>query len=264
MSRRHRNEQENQSGSFVDVANSDWFGGRLWTGVAAIAIVLLLGAATLTTVITHHHTRPPGSSNRAVSSTPVEESSSPSSGSLPAPAPPGPPGADQTALTSAPTGVGWQLQDQVALPTSATAGPRTVTDGVPTGYTDTATGALLAACQTWMRIGSLNPVGQDAVRRALVTGPGRSLLTSQPPTPDATVRPQLTAFRFDDYTPGKALIELVITYTDAVDGNRVMRANLGTWLWRNGSWLLYLDNTEPGIPPVLSDLTGYVPFAGIS
>ena len=56
-------------------------------------------------------------------------------------------GLDQAVPDSPPAGITWQLIDTVAVPQSINAGPENVTDGVPSGFAHTPTGALIAAIQ---------------------------------------------------------------------------------------------------------------------
>jgi len=46
-----------------------------------------------------------------------------------------------------PNGITWQIVDTVALPFSDSAGPSQVTDGIPSGFAHTSTGALIALVQ---------------------------------------------------------------------------------------------------------------------
>ena len=90
----------------------------------------------------------PGQSLRAGSHHHPVTRQAASSPSIPSPsATASPSSLDQSVPDSPPPGVTWQIIDTVALPFSASAGPASVADGIPSGFAHTPTGALVAMVQ---------------------------------------------------------------------------------------------------------------------
>jgi hypothetical protein len=224
---------------------------RLATAAVAAVLVLLLGSAALLPVLLDDDSAPTPS---ATPTAPGREE--------PAAAPEAVP----TPLTAAPTGVTWELFEGVALPTSRTDGP-TRTDGpVHAGYSRTPTGALLADAQITYRslvdpdLASLRQVAQVQ----LVDGPGKTAYLNllgqlEENEPPATGYAQIVGFRFITFTPDLAVISL------ATRGNSgAIQVSTDTLRWVDGDWKLDLPASGLQQPQVVQDLSGYVPWSGVS
>jgi len=176
------------------------------------------------------------------------------------------PTAKQQVLTSAPTGVTWELFQGVALPVSATDGPTRVRGAVHAGFSHTPTGALLADAQIGVRriatpsLPGLRLIGQQQ----LVDGPGKtaylnlvaSLKDNAPPPGGYT---QYVGFRYITYSPDLAVVSL------ATRGkNGVVQVGTDTLRWTGGDWKLDLPPSGLQQPQVVPDIAGYVPWQGIS
>jgi len=226
---------------------------RLIAAVAVLAV--LLGAAVLILVL-----RPGAPPSRPA----------PQAGLPAAPAPTVPtattPTAKQQVLTTAPTGVTWQLFQGVALPVSATDGPSRIHGAVHAGFSHTPTGALLADAQINIRriatptIPGLRQVAQQQ----LVDGPGKtaylnlvaSLKDNTPPPGGYT---QYVGFRYIAYSPDLAVLSL------ATRGkNGVVQVGTDTLRWTGTDWKLDLPPNGLQQPQVVPDIAGYVPWQGIS
>lgn len=169
-------------------------------------------------------------------------------------------------LTAAPAGVTWKLFQGVALPTSRTDGPTRVTGPVHAGYSQTPTGALLAAAQIVARsivdpgLSDLRQIGQQQ----LVAGPGQtayltlvnSFTDNQPP---AAGYAQYVGFRYITYAPDVAVVSLA---TQSRSG--VFQAGTHTVRWVDGDWKLELPQSGLQQPQVVQNISGYVPWSGVS
>ncbi len=169
-------------------------------------------------------------------------------------------------LTAAPSGVTWELFEGVAVPSSKTDGPMRVDGPVHAGFSQTPTGALLADAQ----ISTRTLVDRDvadllAVAEAqLVDGPGKTAylnLISQleENDPPATGYAQIAGFRYITYTPDLAVISRATR-----DQSGRIQVSTDTLRWIAGDWKLDKPATGLQQPQVVQDLTGYVPWSGVS
>jgi len=180
----------------------------------------------------------------------------------------GPPDAqlDQTVPTSPPAGVQWQLYQRVALPYSATAGPRIIDGAVARGYAHTPTGALIAAVQIPAR--SLLSPGTEwrqVVQQQVTPGSGRDryiqlrsqVTTDGPPDPRLT---QIAGFRFVTYTPDIAVIQFA-----SKSNTGQLQITTGTVQWSDGDWkqVLQPDGSLSPTAQIVPDLTGLVAWSGV-
>lgn len=179
-------------------------------------------------------------------------------------APPGPDQGPSTVPTSAPTDVSWQLFHTAALPSSRTAGPRTVTDSLATGFVHTPTGALMAAIQIPIRK-IVAPDWAAVVDRQIVPGPGADAYRQARAPLGTNVEPepgqfgQVTGFKFVNYTPDTATIQLVSRFVSGA-----MQATTITVQWQ-GDWKLLLQpdgGDSPTAQPV-TDLSTYILWGGV-
>lgn len=221
---------------------------------AAVVLVLLVGVSLLTLLLNRDDD---GAGQAAPSAAPTATQPTPPSS---APAEVLPP------LTAAPAGVAWELFQGVALPTSRSDGPTRVDGPVHAGYSQTPAGALLAAAQIAARsiaepsLTGLREIGQ----RQLVAGPGQSaylnLVNSfKDNEPPAAGYAQYAGFRYITYSPELAVISLG---TRGKTGR--LQVGTDTLRWVDGDWKLELPASGLQQPQVVQDLTGYVPWSGVS
>lgn len=173
---------------------------------------------------------------------------------------------DQTIPTSPPADVQWQLYQRVALPYSATAGPRIIDGALARGYAHTPTGALIAAVQIGARaLLSGGDSWRHVAEQQIMPGPGRERfiqLRSQVTTdesPDPRLG-QIAGFRFVTYTPETAVIQLATKFSDGD-----MQVTTGTVQWSDGDWkqVRQPDGSTSPTVQAISDLTGLVPWSGV-
>lgn len=198
-------------------------------------------------------------------------SGSPTPGRQPNSAPPPvgggapPDGSDQTIPTSAPPGVTWTIYHAIALPGSPVYGP-TRTDGdLATGYAHSPTGALLAAANIVTRY-ALGADWRTVLARQTVPGPGqqawevaRASYDGNADRPAPGSRGQYSAFRFVNYTPQVATIELV---TQFASYGGAQQSSALTVQWNGQDWLLALQPNGAPNPPQqpMTSLEGFTPW----
>ena len=222
--------------------------------VALVALAVLLGGAALLPLVID------GDEDGQVPLSPA--ASAPPAPGAPAPAPSEVP----VPLTAASSEVTWELFQGVALPTSRTDGPTRVDGPVHAGFTQTPTGALVAAAQIAGRsIIEPSLTGLRQIGRAqLVPGPGQTAYLNlvdgfkdnQAP---AAGYAQYVGFRYITYTPDLAVISLA---TRGSTGRVQVGTNSVRWL--EGDWKLELPPSGLQQPQVVQDLAGYVPWSGVS
>ncbi|PWU52736.1 hypothetical protein DLJ47_17950 [Micromonospora sp. S4605] len=184
----------------------------------------------------------------------------------PAPAESDPEQSLPTAMpTTAPAGVQWELVGPLAVPASATAGPKQITGTSASGFAHTPEGALIAAAQISTR--ASYSLGRDywepTIESQFVPGPDRDrmlaeLRASDTSPADLGSQSQIAGFSYQSYTPDTAVIGLVLRAPSA--GTPRYHVLSLTLLWQNGDWRM---QAPPGgawisVNRVTSDLTGVV------
>lgn len=228
-------------------ADRDWFGGRRWTGIAAIGFLVVVLVAAVVVVVGRGGARP--------ASPPAQPAAGRSF----------PSGAAATAVpTTAPAGVSWTIYQTVALPSAAGAGPAHVDGALATGYAHTPLGALLAAANDIYRFGLADDAQWRAVADAtLAPGPGKDawikLRTGQPWTPPVTGDlTQIAGFEFASYTPSDAVIQLVTR-----DSKGTYQVGAQHVTWSGTDWLLVLPASGVGTTQITPSLAGFVAWGGV-
>ena len=178
-----------------------------------------------------------------------------------------PPAVDAEPLNAEPEAVSWELFQGVALPSSRTDGPTRVEGPVHAGFSRTPTGALLADAQISAR--TLVDTDVENLRQVseaqLAEGPGKTAYLNLlrqldgRNDPPATGYAQIAGFRFITYTPDLAVISRATR-----DHSGRLQASTDTLRWENGDWKLEKPTSGLQQPQVVQDLSGYVPWSGIS
>ncbi|GAA0710900.1 hypothetical protein Drose_24900 [Dactylosporangium roseum] len=168
--------------------------------------------------------------------------------------------------TAPPDDVSWQLFGQVAVPVSATDGPRRITETTASGYAHTPTGALTAAAQLMTRAGYYNGrrVWEPTITEQFVPSADRDQLLAKlralPEEPTDPGRPaQLTGFRFRSYRPETAVIDLLLQVPNGTDSSQLATATV--W-WRDGDWRMVAppDGSWTSLVRPVTDLTDFIPW----
>jgi hypothetical protein len=246
------NTNSDKSGTRTPPADQDWFGGRRWTGIAAIGFLIVVAVCVLIVVIGRH-----GSPGR-----------SPAAGRPAAPAAPAAP-LPTAVPTTAPAGTAWTIYETVALPTLPGAGPAHVDGPIATGYAHSPLGALLAVANesyryalaadgTWRQAADamLAPgAGYDAwlrVRSGHPYGPGGAT--------GGQSLAQIAGFQFVSYTPADAVIQVV---TRDSSGNLQVGAAHVTWDGRDWRFVPGPDGGQSANVQQVQNLTGFVQWSGV-
>ncbi len=245
-------------------ADQDWFGGRRWTGIAALAVVLLIVVSAAVVILTlrgRHHTA------TAPATAPAPSAAAPAAAS-PLPT---------TVPAAAPNGTTWQLYQTVAVPTVAGVGPTHIAahGAIATGYAHTPDGALVALVNEGLRYFLAPDAAWRASAAAMIApGPGlaawKRLRARNPYGPGgaAAAGPdgtggsfsQIAGFQFVSYTPTDAAIQLLSS--DPSGGFHVVTEHV---TWRHGDWKLVLAstggvgaNTQPA-----ASTAGFIAWKGV-
>lgn len=248
-------------------ADQDWFGGRRWTGIAALAVVLLLLVCVAVVIIAargrHHTTTGSGPA-------PSNSSAAPTGVSLLPTAVP----------TEPPAGTSWQLYETIALPVVAGAGPTQITDGgaIATGYAHTPVGALVALANESIRVGAApNSTWRKAAMAMVAPGPGLAawvkVRAANPYPPGGSAASagsdgaggaygQVAGFQFVSYTPTDAAIQLITTAAAGGSGYNVAAGHV---TWSGGDWKVVLNSDGSSETNVAhADSTaGFIAWKGI-
>ncbi|MDQ1245812.1 MAG: hypothetical protein QG597_179 [Actinomycetota bacterium] len=232
-----------------------WSSPRTALAAGLVAVIIVLGL--FLTLRGSGTTPPPGDGAEGPATTPA------AGGQAPPVTVPGPAAEEVPRVTAPP--VTWSLYKGVALPVSATAGPRDLDGDVAAGYAHTPTGALVAAAQVSSRYGIADN-WRSVVDRSIARGPGRDVWIATRSKYDklASVSPgtycQITGFSFIDYQPSRAVIQLA---------NRCSSGQLQTVpitvSWQDGDWKLVLqpDGSPSPMNQVIPSLDGYVVWGGV-
>ena len=248
-------------------ADRDWFGGRRWTGIAAVGVLVLIAVAAVVLVISRHHNGNSTASGgtTATSSAPVAPASTASSAPASSPTAQLP----TTPPTSAPTGTTWSIYETVALPTIPGAGPSQVNGAIATGYARTPVGALLAVANEGFRYG-LAPDTQwrTAAAAMLARGAGYDAwlkVRAAHPYGSAGAAggdqlAQIAGFQFVSYTPSDAVIQIVTR--DAQGSLQVASDHV---IWRGADWkyVTASDGSQAANAQQISDMTGFIEWRGV-
>jgi hypothetical protein len=245
-------------------ADRDWFGGRRWTGIAAIAVIILIALCALVLFLLHRHSSSIGSPAPRTTAASGPASSRPSVRPTSAsPLPTTPP-------TDTPAGTTWSIYQTVALPSIAGQGPAHVNGAIATGYARTPIGALLAAVnegdryllasdsewraaaaamldtsvpgyQAWLKVRSTHPYGKQGA-----AGSGQFS--------------QVAGFQFVSYTPSDAVIQIV---TRNSDGTYQVVSEHVTWVSADWRFVTAADGSNGANSQQVSDLTGFIQWRGV-
>lgn len=240
-------------------ADRDWFGGRRWTGIAAIGVVILVGLCAAIVLIVNHGTNKTG---------PVLTGGGPTTAVL---GPSNRTGAavPTTVPTTAPAGVTWSIYQTVALPSLPGAGPSKINGATATGYAHTPLGALLAVANEGFRY-QLAPDTEYKQAAAAMLSPGAGK--------DAWLRvradhpygaggaagidqlSQIAGFQFVSYTPSDAVIQIVNR-----NPNSTLQVGADHVMWVDGDWKFVPapDGGQAANLQQVDSLAGFVAWRGV-
>jgi hypothetical protein len=170
--------------------------------------------------------------------------------------------------------VSWTNFHGIDLPVSTSAGPRTMRNGLASGFAQSPTGALLAASNIAVRTAAQwGPAIFRPTITQQVTGPAAgALLRADTDTYAQLRRASLgsrskaasssqaveEAYRFVAYTPAAAIVE-VVTTSQGASGSLVLVMTRLRVVWQRGDWRLYAppDGDWANTATAISSLAGY-------
>jgi hypothetical protein len=244
-------------------ADQDWFGGRRWTGIGAVGVVILVALCVVIVVVINHHG---GSSKPNAGSVAPSTTSSPTStaaSSTPGVVLP------TTAPTSAPVGATWTIYQTLGLPSLAGVGPSTTLGAIATGYQHSPVGALLATVNEGLRY-ELAPDSQwrAAAAAMLAPGPGTDAwialraknLYGPGGAAGTDTLLQIAGFQFVSYTPTDAVIQIVAGDTN--NGYQV-GAEHATWNGSDWKFVPAADGGPEANVQQVSTLDGFIAWRGV-
>ena len=235
------------------------------------ALAVLLSSATVILL----HSQPPNGRRQPVTAIQLPPRSPQEHASAPSQVPDTPPPAAAIDLT----GLRWADFHGIALPASPQDGPRDTRGGLASGFTDTPSGALLAAINIGVRTAApWGPAIYAPTITRQVTGPDQAALLHNQAAAygqlraSAHVRPgqpagrgyaAVAAYRLTAYAPAGATID-VVTAGPGTDGTTVLATTRIEVIWRLGDWRVV---APPGgdwanAATAISSLTGYHIFPG--
>lgn len=241
-------------------ADRDWFGGRRWTGILAVSVVILVALCIVLVVVVNH------GSNRNTAATPSHSTTPPPTGST---------RASTSALPSsvptiAPAGTRWNIYQTVALPSLPGAGPREIHGAIATGYTQSPLGALIATANESYRF-VLAPDNQwrQAADEMLANTAGKTVwLKNRAAHPYGTGGPtsngdsfaQIAGYQFVSYTPSDAVIQLVTR-----DSSGTLQVGADHVRWDGTDWR-FVPASNGGINAnvqTVDSLAGFIEWKGV-
>jgi hypothetical protein len=234
-------------------ADQDWFGGRRWTGIAAVGVLIVVAVCAVVVFVLDHGS--PARQNSPAAGQPAAVS--------------GAAGLPTTVPTAAPAGTSWVIYERVALPALPGAGPAHVDGAIATGYAHTPLGALLAAANEGYRyMLAGDDQWQAAAQQMLAPGPGYdawlSIRAAHPYGPDsgwgASRFTQIAAFQFVSYTPSDAIIQIVTR-----GGSGALQVGAQHVTWQGGDWRFVLapDGSQLANVQQADSIAGFIEWRGI-
>jgi hypothetical protein len=166
----------------------------------------------------------------------------------------------------------WKLRGTVAVPSApGTFGPHETTDGVPSCFAHSPTGALFATTNIYaaLSVASHGSVDEQiaALKAMAAPGPGLDAATARRggnrPSADSSSGVQVAGFNVVRYEPSSAVVDLAF-HVDRAHVSGYVHAT-STLRWQKGDWKVVLS--QDGRPfdslQQIDSLGGYVPWSGV-
>ncbi|MFF7684494.1 hypothetical protein ACFZA2_17220 [Microbacterium sp. NPDC007973] len=228
--------------------------------VGAVVVAALLITAVFLTVL---------NLNRGNDAAPPEGNPSSSSSASAAPTPSesavaggvsvcGLDGVELSGRVTTPPTAEWAYVRTVAYPTSKTYGPAaTTSEGVPTCFQHSPTGALFAAA-TALAVPADPTLARAWIETALSSGTYRDKLLAEANTGSETsgVRLQLVGFKVLSYDGKTASIDLAVR--GSTEGQTVTGSAVYALVWEDGDWKIDANNPAPFDFASIPDTSGYI------
>lgn len=222
--------------------------------ISAVVVAIIVALGIILAVVPKGGGAPtaePSSSGSSTTSTQPSATAAPSVCGLPS--------GDQAKPATTPTDTKWELIGKIAAPTSPTQyGPgKTEVNGLRSCFAHSPTGALYAGANMIVLGSSGRP---DLLAQHLVVeGPERDKMLSEPPTSAPTTAPfQIAGYKVVDYSGDRAVIEYGLTAANGSVGSVPVAMQ-----WQGGDWKWVLPATGMAEARQLSDLNGFISWAGV-
>ncbi|KSU70033.1 hypothetical protein GA0061083_0082 [Pseudarthrobacter enclensis] len=222
--------------------------------IAAVVVAIIVALGIILALLPRGGGDPTGEPSNTGTTTPSAQPSAATDASIC-----GLPSGDQAKPATTPTDTKWELVGKIAAPTSPTQyGPgKTDTSGLRSCFAHSPTGALYAAAN----MTALSSAGKaDLVYEQLaVPSPERdAVLKSTPTAAPNSVTAQLAGFAFRSYEADRAIVDL------AFKGSNGTFVSIPVPLqWYEGDWKLVVPATGDTGARQLTDLGGYIDWAGV-
>jgi hypothetical protein len=238
-------------------ADRDWFGGRRWTGILAVGVVILVALCIVLVLVVDH-----GTSKK--SAVPSQSATPTVSNRLRASALP------TSVPTAAPAGTRWNIYQTVALPTLPGAGPAKVDGAIAIGYVHSPLGALVATANESYRF-LLAPDNQWRRAAAAMLAPGTGTNAwiktrsthpygSGGATSSEDSFAQIAGFQFVSYTPTDAVIQIV---TRDNGGNLQVGSEHVIWDGKDWKYMTARDGGQLTNVQQVDSLAGFIQWNGV-
>lgn len=172
------------------------------------------------------------------------------------------PSSKETALGTAPKSK-WDLLGTMAVPSDpSTVGPGKVdTDGLRSCFAQSPTGALYATANIWAS--SFNGYAKQVYLELAADSPSRdkavqAINAGKDVGGGTSPKVQIAGFIIHSYAPEAAVVELALKSADG--GYGALSTSL---LWEDGDWKLDIPPAGGGAVRQISDLSSFIPWAGI-
>lgn len=170
-------------------------------------------------------------------------------------------GVELTGKVTTPPAAEWAYVRTVAYPTSTTYGPgATSSEGVPTCFQHSPTGALFAAA-TALAVPA-DPILANAwIETALSSGTYRNQLLSTAISSSETsgVRLQVVGFKVLSYDGKTASVDLAVR--GSTEGQTVTASAVYQLIWEDGDWKINANVPNPFDFASIPDTSGYIAWA---
>ena len=247
-------------------ADRDWFGGRRWTGILSIGVLILVAVCLIIVFAVNrgsndnHTGAPTGTAQPTGTGQPTGATSvTATAAALPT-----------TIPTTAPSATTWSLFETVALPTLAGAGPVKIDGPSATGYAHTPLGALLAtANESYRFLLASDDTWRAAAEAMLAPSPGktawiatRSGISYGPggASENSSGFAQIAGFQYVSYSPTDAVIQIVTR-----DTNNVYQVGTQHVSWSDGDWkyVTASDGSQLSNVQTVDSLAGFIEWRGV-
>jgi hypothetical protein len=170
-------------------------------------------------------------------------------------------GVELTGKVTTPPAAEWAYVRTVAYPTSTTYGPgATSSEGVPTCFQHSPTGALFAAA-TALAVPADPTLANAWIETALSSGTYRNQLLSSAISSSETsgVRLQVVGFKVLSYDGETASVDLAVR--GSTEGQTVTASAVYQLIWEDGDWKINANVPNPFDFASIPDTSGYIAWA---